>query len=641
MAKVSKHRIFEERKQMFLQDFAKEAPQIRESIVKDLPAYNTLLSLEAETFEEFALKYYATKHNVEYNKNNPPIPDCPYCNTNKKVGTKEKNIYRCTTCGHTFSANYSSVSSGTKCDALTWMKVLRCLLDFAGISKTCEYCDISRTTYYKIRSRLFYAMQVLLEDLKLYGIVEVDNTFVRSSYKGYDLSESEFDEDSIFFDDSFKPRTSRKHGGSYSYYDRNANSICIFTAIDDSGHVISRFAGIGAANYRVLSHYIPFDKYLLSVPSKDPFCYKLNKQMPKPEAKANEKTLMVADKEQAIEKYAKNLGVEFESHVYRKNGVQLKLPKDAHNIQRVNALHHRLKEFLQKHHYISTKYLPGYLILFEFLENTGASTESINQLFQILAQPNFDKPANFFDEMFVVPNYLQEWLIGDNPLNKLPYYKLLGYYLYDHIKNKEMYHSSDITMQQIIEETGYTEQTIRKHYRELTNAGYRDLILSYFNDSLKTNKSTKTTQQKHALKATETINPIVLAIYDAQAKNISFPPKDRLSFQKLLDEKNEQYGTSYKRTNMLAKFKYIEELGLRQPLDSFKKMHERVPSERYFAIANEFNEIALSYRKKGEKVPNLQIQIQLGKKYNVTHPTITKIVSEVNVYNRKQRQKNK
>ena len=240
--------------QDFLQDFAREAPYVREHLAKDIPAYNRLLSMEALSFKEFALQQVAAERGETYEMDNPPLPNCPFCNQCSSVGRKGPELYRCHTCGQSFSANFKSISSGTKCDAVTWMKVLQCLLNFAGISKTCDYCDIAPNTYYQLRNRLFYAMQVVLEEVKLYGVVEVDNTFVRASYKGANLEESPFDEDSLFFDSTFKPRHARDRGGAYAYDEKNANHLCIFTAIDDRGHVLVRFAGIGTTNYLALKN---------------------------------------------------------------------------------------------------------------------------------------------------------------------------------------------------------------------------------------------------------------------------------------------------------------------------------------------------------------------------------------------------
>jgi len=637
--KESNHRVFDERVRDFLEDFSKEALEVRNSIVNALPAYNALLSLNASTFEEFALQWWAEKQGIDDTSETMPLPECPYCNSAEHVGTKGKKLYRCVSCDRSFAVNYNSIASGMKTDALTWMKVLKCMLEYMGMAKTCEYCGIANTTYYNIRNRLFYAMRVLLEEVRLYGLIQVDNTFVRSSYKGMSLKECEFEEDSIFFDPTHKPREARKRGGAYSHIDLNANSICIFTAIDDSGHVLARFTGIGASNYASLLYYVPEEKYLAVVPKEDPFRY-LKKQQKERQCAPNESSLMIADKEKAIEKYASKIGIDIETHVFRRNGKQIRLPEQKHDIQRVNALHKRLKEFLQRHNHVSTKYLPGYLTLFEFIENTGASEKAIRRLFQILATPNFDKPSKFFDELFSVPNYLEEWLIGDNPLSKFAYSKLLGFYMYDCFKNGEDYHGKKLTVRDIVEETGYTDRTIRKHYREFNDAGYRELILSYFD---KTSKSKKQeVRKKNKYEAPKTINPIVLAIYDEYAELRKLPRDETPTLEAFLVEKNRQYGTNYTRTNLYQKFKYIVDHGIREPFEELprkKQKYGKKAMQLAEIVLDDYERLVLSYREKGARVPLRDaLYEEVGKKHGLSLYTVNGYVSAARAQRRKKKQ---
>lgn len=416
---------FSNKKQAFLLLFSRQSKEVRESILSDLPAYHALLSLEAESFEELALKVQTEKRGVRYSKDTPVVPDCPFCGKYDEVSKKTGYTYRCRACNHTFASNYNSISSGTKCDALTWMKVLQCILDFVSISETCRRCGINKKTYYLIRNHLFYGMQLLMDRVKLYGEIQVDNTFVRMSYKGMNLQATDSPEDSVFYEEPFKPRPGRKRGGSYLMAERSANSVCIYTAIDDRGHVMVRFVGIGMTNYRNLKQYIPSEKYLLTVPEKDPFADLLKAHTAEPKTFSGDSSIMVADKEHALEKYANSLGVQFESHVYRRNGIQFQQHGEMRNVQKVNALHRRLKDFLRKCNYVSSKYLPGYLCLFEFLENCGGSPAAVQALFQILATPNLGKPATFYQDQYSVPNYLLEWFEDENVLKKLPYNKLL------------------------------------------------------------------------------------------------------------------------------------------------------------------------------------------------------------------------
>lgn len=628
--------VFEDRKQEYMRMFAQEDYAIRASLVNDLPAYHALLSMQVESFEELACRQIAKERGVSYDKDKPPLPVCPQCGKTDSVGRKEGYIYRCRSCNITFSVNHNSIASGTKIDALTWMKVLQCILDYSGLSKTCDYCGINNKTYYNIRNRLFYAMELLLKDVKLYGEIQVDTTYVRSSYKGLSLKESEVDEDSIFFDPTFRPRKARQRGGSFAAKQRNANNVCVFTAIDDRGHVIAKFAGIGLTNHRILSKYIPSDKYLLEVPRVDPF-HKFAKSLKnEPKTKTHDVSLMIADKESAIKKYAEQtLGIQFKSHVYHKDHVQRRLPSDGHNIQKVNALHRRLKEFLRNTNYVATKYLPGYLVLFEFIENTGATTEAIERLFEIIATPGLGQSASFYDNMYTVPNYMVEWLSGDNPLKKYSNKKLLAFYLRDQIVNPADHPNSNITMKDIEEETGYSDTTIRRNYLELNNAGYRDLILDHFGRvSEEDTKIVGLDRPRAGPYPSTTINPVILTLYDEYAANRLLPSAQRLSLDAFLEKKNKELGTSFKRPNMYAKFKMIQDRGLRPPFETGPKSD--YVQKKSLALVAEYDKIVLSYREKGEKVPPVfSIYAVLGKKYNLAEQTVQSYIVEGRAYLKK------
>ena len=618
--------VFEQRKRQFIEAFSREAVDIRESIINDLPAYNILLSLNAQTFEEFAYQSIAEERKEKYDKEHPPTPQCPFCETTNSVGHKEDTIYRCRACDKTFSINHNSITSKTNRDALTWMKVFYCMLNGFGNIKTYEYCKIAPETFYYMRSRLFYAMRVFLDDIKLYGDIQVDNTFVPISFKGYDLEECEFDEDNIFFDPSLKPRDAKKRGRRNKKSEQNENEVCVFAAIDNYGHVLTRFTGIGAANYRSLLTYVPPDKYLLEVPKKDPFGEFIKKKV-ESEKKHGEASLMIADKEGAIRKYARNIGINFVAHVNRKNNVQRKI-YDNKNIQRVNALHRRLKAFLRQSNYVSTKYLPGYLTLFEFIENTGASEKAIHKVFQILAKPSLGKPPLFYEDLFTVPSYLLEYLNSDNPLKKIPPNKSYAFYLYEQFKTSGSFCGEPLTMKEIEEETGYTAKTIRKLYHVLNNAGYRDMIIAYFDKKYKTKKHKEKEQRKRTACPTS-INPVVLAIYDEYAKLRKLPPNKRPIFEQFLEEKNKEYGTNYKVPNLYAKFKRIEENNVRDPLPPLTKSKYGFSVEKALLLLEEYEQIQLSYRQRGERAPRRYILLeQVGEKHKFTPESVLTYITK-------------
>lgn len=652
-------------KDRFFEIFSQETEDVREAIVRDLPAYHALLNMEATSFEEMVLLQLCEEKGLPAHLATTLVPNCPYCGSDAHVGRKEAGIFRCHACSKktegsneiTFAPNFNAITAGTKLEALTWMQLVLCMLSYTPMSKTIKLCDITETTYFRMRSKIFYAMRLLLDGLedgsgeygvKLCGHIQVDNTFIRASFKGmqlyYESDINDFEEDSIFFDDSLPPRGAKKRGRPNKMSERGANTIAIFTAIDDRGRVMARYAGTGATSLRLLKQYVPESKILKEVPKSIPFEKIAKKRTAKVTTKPGDKTLIIADKEPALENYADYLGTAFESHVYRKNGVQWKMAPGHHDIQRVNALHARLKNHLRRCGYVSTKYLPGILTLFEFMENFDQE-KAIKELFKVLSMPGLGKTPSFYQSLFTVPNYLEEWFESNGVLRRLPYNKLLAFYLYDHMRHKEDYPNLDgITMDYIERATGYVRTTIRRSYAELDKAGYRQKILSYFGEPPQVKKSGEIIipkpqkQKKPTPHYTYNYPPIIFALYDDYIDNYRGVPKQLRKYRNSQDwciDANERFGTDFSYHNLMKKFSYIREGGRRPELPKFDKkaQHSEYLTRKQAAILLDYEALEKSYRQRGEKPPLvLNMQLSIGTKYSLSPAVIKRYLSAARAY---------
>ncbi len=612
----------------FFDLFADEGQEIRKEISAMLPAYNDLLNMHAKSFEEFALQLSAEEQGIDYTLPlfdfHTVIPPCPKCGSHSVIH-KGKDRYFCKDCELKFSANWRSISSYSKIPSVMWMKVLRCMLDYYSIEKTCSVCGISPTTYYNIRNRLFYAMEIALNNIKLYGIIQCDHTFVNVSYKGMDLYEDDFPEDSPLYTEDFKPREARSRGGSYSKKEHPINSVCIFAATDEFGHSITRFIGLGSAN-NVLIREAVKDRLLLSVP-EDVDTSKTNKiNLSKP----GEKSLLVSDGEAAIALFARQYGIEHESHVYRKNNKQLQLSSNAHDIQQVNALHSRLKRFLIKTNNVSTKYLPGYLTFFEWIENTGATEEAIKDLFLILSTPNMGPPATFFKEHYSVPNYLLQMNDENNIIKKYSQRKRLAFYLYDQRVNAIRNGNANkaISMDEIVRRTGYAKITIRRNHKNIVASGLGPMVNEYF-------LSQKEPDEKIVKHSVGSIyeKSEVLALFDEYRKHRNLPKNKRLTDSEFTKAMNEKYGTNYKTKNLMYYFSQIVKRGLRPELPKRTTYAEsNAPSpweETCIEMQNEYSNLIKQYRAKGEKIPSRQELIEiLGKQLGLSASTVISRLDE-------------
>lgn len=604
----------------FLDAFATMSPDIRDEIARRLPTYNKLLALKAKTFGEFALLASERARGrdvfapyIDFSKLTPPCPFCKSANVNHRSTKNYK--YTCKDCEKTFRGNHKSISSNTKMSAETWLHVLYCLLSFCTIKETKEYCKISDSAYYYIRNRLFYAMQLMMEDVKLYGIIQCDNTFARVSYKGYCLEEPNYPEGSIHDMDIYIPRSPHKRGEN-PQSEKNINCACIYTAIDEFGHLVARYVGIGCATATKLARAVPRHKYLLNVPEQDPFQYmKSGSSKTNVDENLSRNSLLVSDKEKAILKYAEMIRIPNESHVFRRGSTQLKLAEGEHDIQRVNWVHKELQKFLKRCNDVSTKYLPGYLHMFEFIMNTGASERAISRLFEILATPGMHKSDDFFDKLYVTPNFLVEWSEDETLFKNIPYNHLLTVYLFNMKKtNQAKGKSGKISNERIMEETGYSEKSIYRIYKMYSSSGLVDTICKKMESKIKLAKdnSSKTNVIKKSDDLVrKPIEDIYFTYYDEYCSMYQKPPEEQMSAAAFLKVLNEKYGANANETTLYRKFDWIEKYKLRRL--SFRSLKKEAAEairlyraekhlEKCFEYLSIFEAIEKEYAKRNEKI---------------------------------------
>lgn len=626
---MTKKNKIEERVDAFISKFSREGIEVRNVIASTLPAYNQLLNMHARTFEEFALMRVAEEQGLPYTD---PLfdystvrPPCPACGAKDGIRRENDGYFRCSSCKKRYRAHNNSLSSDTHCSSVIWLKVLHSLLNFMSQKTACKYCDIHPNTYFNIRNKLFFAMRVLLDRVKLYGNIEADITFVRASYRGMSLEDSDFPEDSMFDETTVLPREARKRGGSYSYEESNKNSVAIFTAIDDRGHVLARFTGLGKVTTKRLVQTVPSEKFLPTVPKKDPFPL-MRERTTMPETAIGATSLLKSDGESAIEAFATSSGLAHNKIVFNQNGKTLHVLKNGDHIQHINSLHSRLKKFLNKCNNVSSRYLPGYLTLFEFIENCGASDEAIRQLFMILAEPNLRRDDAVFEEMFCVPNIYVQWLNSENPLKNIHYRQLVAYKMYAEYKDQIKENDADpILVKDICNETGYSAQSIRRIYKDLNASGYDEVIRQYFGENEK--KYRPRNAPKAPLKGT---TPIYLAFYDAFAENRKRPPHEQKTKKALLEELNKNFGTKISERLLDFHFGTIVRTGTRDPLPApAREANNRLTPREHRALEfhAEYQELQRQYREKGLPVPATpELAERIGKKHGLSAKKVLNLI---------------
>lgn len=255
------------------------------------------------------------------NDNSPNKESCPHCGHSEfiKVG-KTRNIqrYKCKDCGKTFGLNTNTFVHKTHKPLATWDRYIQLMQDGLPIWRIAKELEISSRTAFYWRHKILNALKKIISP-QLNGIVEVDETFFRLSYKGQkkDL-----------------PRKARKRGGQAGKSGTSKAQVCVLAAIDRNKTNWMKPVCLGHMSTQNL---------------EDNFARQITAD-----------SVLVTDKHRAYIKFCEDLELQHEAAYagVRRTG--------AYHMQNVNALHSQLKGFMRRFNGVATKYLDNYLVYWQW-----------------------------------------------------------------------------------------------------------------------------------------------------------------------------------------------------------------------------------------------------------------------------------
>lgn len=332
--------------------------------------YNGRLNAGAETFGELA-----------FNEETSPETfcealRCPRCRSQSliKHGSSDSNNprYKCQVCQKTFSASTNTLSSHSVQDVGVWTVYIKGLLQGETYESLAKACGISTTTVRNWRLKVFVALESLVKDVKLSGLVFADDTRIPYNFKGR------------HGDDFISPRKAHSRGGQTTMKNHLKNEICVLCAIDANRNSFSRCIGFGNTSGKRLSNG---------------FADKLD---------VDENTVLITDGAQAFSRTVKDYGIpQWERRVTKiVNGKRF--PNTAHgkmHIQIINNYHKRLKEFMVRYHGVASRFLPGYLLLFDYKENHKHMTEAeqVKEILEAMASITENYTLEDLERKFSIP----------------------------------------------------------------------------------------------------------------------------------------------------------------------------------------------------------------------------------------------
>lgn len=288
--------------------------------------------VNAERFDDFVIPDYRAADNYVEIIACPNDPSHEITKNGKDRNGRQR--YKCKTCNKTFFAANHALSSSVNQDVAVWCRFVSGMLQQESISSLAQNCSISQATVMSWQLRVFEAIRQIESETKLSDIVIADDMRIDYNLKGNHA------------DDFIMPRRSRKRGSENTIKNYQKNSICVLCAIDNNGKGFSKVIGFGN----------PSGKRII-----DGFSDKLSENV----------SVLVTDGAQVYGKAVKHYNIpQWERKVtVTKGNKRVPDVSTNFNIQRINNYHSQLRKFLSKYNGVSSRRLPGYLLLFDFLQN--------------------------------------------------------------------------------------------------------------------------------------------------------------------------------------------------------------------------------------------------------------------------------
>ena len=267
---------------------------------------------------------------------------CPFCGSKHIVKNGHRNgrqRFRCADCGKTFGMTHEDILFKTTKDIGIWTLYINCMIQKMTLRKSAATCGIHLATAFAWRHKILDALTNMMNEVKLDGVVEADETYEHISYKGNHKKSKNFT----------MPREPHKRGTKATKRGLSKEQVCVTTGVNGGGKSVGRISNLGKPSCKDLGSVL--DGHVLGG------------------------SIFVTDSHRGYCKLAAAYGV---SHI--------RIPRNHHvsqgfGIQRVNGYHAALKGMINWHFRgVATKYLNNYVVwhnLVNFAKESESEKEGI------------------------------------------------------------------------------------------------------------------------------------------------------------------------------------------------------------------------------------------------------------------------
>ncbi|HFC8520517.1 IS1595 family transposase [Neisseria lactamica] len=254
------------------------------------------------------------------------VETCPHCQSTHFVKNGKRNgkqNFRCRSCNKAFVEQTGTILFSMKKDISVLEKYVHCMIEKYPLRKCAEICNINVATAFAWRHKILDALQNMMAEVELDGIVEADETYSTISYKGHHRD--------------FKlPRPAHKRGTPARKRGLSKEQVCVPCGINLDGKSVAKISNLGKPSLKDLQKVL-FDKVAAG-------------------------SVFVTDSLRPYQKLSLDMN---QGHIRIPRG---RRSVGAFNIQTVNNYHKRLKDLIfGTFKGVATKYLNNYLVYHNFV----------------------------------------------------------------------------------------------------------------------------------------------------------------------------------------------------------------------------------------------------------------------------------
>ena len=255
-----------------------------------------------------------------------------YKRNGRKNGTQR---YLCKNCNKSFSITTNTILNYTKIKYWQLYKLIKCLLDAKPVAEISEEIQMSKTEVYYLEIKIFKALEKTFNDIKLRGVVQVDEKYFRINFKGTKHDKM--------------PRKTKHSGSQDLKIGINNELSCVIVAIDEYDSIIVKVVGNGNVTTKYIENALS--------------------------GKIEENSIIITDSKSSYIKFARDNNLILKQIPDGKHSVE-----DKYNLNNVNELILELENYINRvKRGVSTRHLQQYCNFIKYKKILKYTVEYLNR----------------------------------------------------------------------------------------------------------------------------------------------------------------------------------------------------------------------------------------------------------------------